>query len=851
MADDTTPNLDPPPPEATETPPAAMIAARGEPAWSQVWHLPMLITGVVLFVVGLYMVVPDPPVRNVNRDLDAVEQMIEQQGDLAAAEAALASIETQLPQLTPPQQARYYQYRGDLTYEQTNPVGQLPSQTPEGEQNRRLIIGFYRNAEQLDHKLAPLSLSRYARTLVALGQDGEALALLDKMHDEPAEARCRLVRTLIDKHRQLPPTEQNVDTLTFLVDRYRAEAAQEADPGRRRAAMIWAAGLEARMKLDAGDPNGAIRLLVMERLPRLQKPGEPNNDLAPLYIKLGRAYQDIAQFDTARTNYLEAQTRLRDTPNSDLLAEVFVGLGQIELAQAGEMSLDKAREHFGRVVQNYQTSEVYADALIGLSDCEARLDLTAESTEHFARAVDELLRRTPPHDPRRAVLTDVIDSHVARAIDREDYDRTLDLLQTLAPLYGAKLPAAQLLRFAVTHEKIAEQRTRRAAALRHDLEAGKSDVTREALQLANQQAVIHDEKAGDYYLQHAERVTIADDAAHGESLWRAGAAYDRAQLWAKAVDVYAKFILTRANDPLRVRARAQLGKAYLADRQYEPAVEQFLQLVADHPHSPETYDILVPLAQAYIATGDTAAARRGLEQVVTNHPSITPQSPEYQLALIELGKLLFRMGDQNPDFYVAAIERLTEAVERYGDTGQGPELRFLLADAYRKSIARLDESLIDRQAKTDQLQLQAERRRRLEEAQKLYNQVINELEAKPPAALPGMAHLYRRNAYFYQADCAFDRGQYELAISLYDLAARRFEEDPASLIALVQIVNAHCELGQYQEARVANEQARWQLNRIPDAAFDDPDLPLTRRHWEDWLRWTSQLDVFGPKATAD
>ena len=60
----------------------------------------------------------------------------------------------------------------------------------------------------------------------------------------------------------------------------------------------------------------------------------------------------------------------------------------------------------------------------------------------------------------------------------------------------------------------------------------------------------------------------------------------------------------------------------------------------------------------------------------------------------------------------------------------------------------------------------------------------------------------------------------------------------------MQIVNARCELGQFDEARIANRHARDQLKRLPDEAFaNDPALPMTRKQWEDWLRWTGELDA--------
>ncbi len=121
-----------------------------------------------------------------------------------------------------------------------------------------------------------------------------------------------------------------------------------------------------------------------------------------------------------------------------------------------------------------------------------------------------------------------------------------------------------------------------------------------ARRLINQEAATHFGKAAEYYLRHAKAVTITDDDAHGQSLWKAAVDFDRAQRWKEAIEVYSEFVQTRKTDPRHLRAINRLGKAYLADGQYEVAANEFLQLLNDHPHTLEAYDSLVPLARAYM-----------------------------------------------------------------------------------------------------------------------------------------------------------------------------------------------------------------------------------------------------------
>ena len=346
-------------------------------------------------------------------------------------------------------------------------------------------------------------------------------------------------------------------------------------------------------------------------------------------------------------------------------------------------------------------------------------------------------------------------------------------------------------------------------------------------------------------------VSVEDNEQHGESLWRAAVNYDNAQKWSKAIRVYDQYIQTRGNDPKRLRAISRLGKAYMASDQYQSALTQFQLLVDDAPRSPETFSSLTSMARCQSRLGMDDEAIDTLNMVIGDHEAITPDSQEYRDALVELGRLHHKLGEKDATHYARAIELLTEAVQRYGDTDQGPTLRFLLADANRRSVPELDVQIASTQSHSTQLSLQDERRDRLEQAQVLYNQAISGLEAKRAANggyLEPLEQLYRRNAYFYQADCAYDRRVFEQAIQLYNTAANNFSDDPASLVALVQIVNANCELGRFQDAKIANIAARRHLERIPEEAFEDQNLPMKREHWEDWLRWTSERNLFNRQA---
>ena len=269
MAED---SLNPSPPPVTST----------EPVWSQVWQLPVLALGLGMFVIGLWVVAPTQQANDFPGALDTAQYYIESENldvehPLDKAETKLMEIQPHLQEAKEAHQARFYQLMADLNFEQINRAGFTPVQTEQQTLTNRKIIKYYQNAEELGRPITGRSILRYAQTYVALGQDQDALGLLDQMTDEPAERRYHLVKVLIKKHRNQP--KPDFDAMINLVMRFKREIAHETDQAKQRAERIWLAGIEADIKLDAGDPNGTIRLLVMERLPRLQIPGKPNRDL--------------------------------------------------------------------------------------------------------------------------------------------------------------------------------------------------------------------------------------------------------------------------------------------------------------------------------------------------------------------------------------------------------------------------------------------------------------------------------------------------------------------------------------------------------------------------------------------
>ena len=134
------------------------------------------------------------------------------------------------------------------------------------------------------------------------------------------------------------------------------------------------------------------------------------------------------------------------------------------------------------------------------------------------------------------------------------------------------------------------------------------------------------------------------------------------------------------------------------------------------------------------------------------------------------------------------------------------------------------------------------KRERLTKARGLYDRVIDLYRVSPPKADPGK--LYHKLSHFYRADCAYDLGRFEEAIKLYDAATLKYQDDPSALSAYVQIVNSYCALGKMDDARTANERAKWLLRKMPESSFSGDSFPMPKAYWEQWLKWTNNAGLW-------
>jgi tetratricopeptide (TPR) repeat protein len=143
---------------------------------------------------------------------------------------------------------------------------------------------------------------------------------------------------------------------------------------------------------------------------------------------------------------------------------------------------------------------------------------------------------------------------------------------------------------------------------------------------------------------------------------------------------------------------------------------------------------------------------------------------------------------------------------------------------------------------TTRVMLRREMQRELNESIAAFEDLKNRLNARQEITeLSPVEQKMLRNCYFGLADAFFDLEKYEAAIQAYTSATNRYQHEPESLEAYVQIANCHRRLRRPDDSRRTLEQARLVLNRIRDDANFLATTRYERQEWSELLDWLSTL----------
>ncbi|MEM1011358.1 MAG: tetratricopeptide repeat protein [Planctomycetota bacterium] len=706
----------------------------------------------------------------------------------------------------------------------------------------------------------PVIADRDARALESLGRVETAM--------ERWRTAARMADELGDPASAAPMRRSNAE---MLVHHGRTAAAVRElrdlleTPGLEDDERAWALGELARVRVDEDRPDEAMPLLAeaLALSPDERIRGQVN-------FRLGYAAYRLNDRDGARSYLMRAREQLGS--GHDLDAEACYLLGKISQDQLamleGEPAMAAAREaasYYEIVLRDHPGSRTAPKARMGRAVCRlvtgdvlggsSDLKLAAadvhekESLAPFRDELADSLRRASRVLMMRTPLSDEAESTSPYALALE----LMALEQRAIVADEGELKPDFFSRLAQAFEAEGDR-----------LWPGDGD-SEQAVSARKRSRELW-VRAGDAHIARSRALTLVDDAAYGDAMWRGVSLYERAADLEELIAALDLFVTERPEDPITPDALLRLGRAQQASGYKTKAAETFVQLRDQHPQALAAAEAAVPLAQIYASQGKDRwhLAENTLRGVLENNPVLGPKSRVFREATWELGRLYYGMGR-----WGEALARFEEYANRYGDDEtRKAKLLFLRADCFRQAAAELAASAQEaeveatlaastapegrqspsaRDKRRSAVEDQRLRARYLAEARRLFEAAVTAYEAgtMPESDVArNLAETYERLAWFYRADCLFDLGRYEEAVDLYEQAAFRYQDDPSALSAYVQIVNSYVALNRPAEAKTANERAKWLLRRIPPERFRDGTIALDRKQWQTWLDWSGESGLF-------
>ncbi len=769
---------------------------------AQLWQLPLLMLSLGLFGYAAYLLWDPKPGPTVEQRLADVRTLLKMERPEAAVERLKKLVASD--DLTPQQQARIHLHFAEAIemYQDQKRV------TVPALQHR--IIEQTRLAVARGMQLDGIAQRRLGKAYELLGKTDEALDSYKKAAHLDPDRSLRLSRKIVE----------------MLLDRGDPQGAEASlldylkDPKLTDAERAWALGERAQILSDQNHFIDAKILLdqALKLTADQAQEGEINYRLGYVAWRLGDGNEAERYLRVARDQL---------QPRHPLDGDACLLLGDIARSSGKP---EEAKSFYQIVLINHPDSKAAPLARLGRGVSRAMLkedEAAVSDLIDLAKEVDQRPSRDRYREQAIVALQHVtnllkIRGNATDAIELMAYENILkpdpapDFFTRLAGLYEIRADQIE----ASLAEAAPAERIRRQQQIRD-----------------------YRTKAGEGYIAFSQKLIPGDDKQYGDALWRGIGLYERAGNMQSLVAALELFVAERPEDPLAPDALLRLGKAYQAIGDMDKAIAVLQRNEFRYPKSLAAAKSAVPLAQAFIAKGPDsyAKAENVLAGVLDNNPLLDPSSSDFQQALFELGQIYYRTGR-----YEESVVRLEEFLKRYPADVREGQILFLIGDSYRKSSQQLQSRLAvataDKNPGVDVGEIDQARRERLTKAKLNYDRVVELYRNNLPTR--DTEKLYYKLSHFYRADCLYDLGEYEAAITLYDNAAFRFQEDPSALAAYVQIVNAWCRLGKVEQAKAANERAKWLLRRIPPEAFTDGTFSMPKEYWEQWLKWTNESGMW-------
>lgn len=708
------------------------------------------------------------------------------------------------PPLPPPQRAELHELLAEIVYRQESLRA-----TPISD-NVQLILTHQQKAIELGRVAGPAGQLRLARAHEWLGHVPEAISGYRKVLEQAVHADerrvCLQALVALLEGRSNAAAERHE-----LIERLLAE--QGVSP-----AYVWW-GVQRAMQeaFDRGDLKHArdVYERYESQFKRSDLIGYHDYLHAWLLIHEGRyleAQPIVDGIDQWLAGQFTTGTTMAQAGFLPVLNRVL--RGRIHLV---ELRPQSALSAFDEALALEGPGDAYVSAVVGRSEALAMLERHEAAREGVLAAAAALRARGSGMAPALARLGRSMERLHEKRSEAGDYRNAVGYLQLAVDL----APRDELETLRKLSERLAEVAVL-AATSTHD----------------GDEAVRMRTLAGDHF-ERASTMVQFDVSREADLLWAAAEQYDLAGRIGDARRVLLRYVSLRSDDPRRPRAMLQLAQTYAADGMLSDALAQYEKIIREFPKLEEGARATLLRAQTLLTISAEGAAEAERSLLALLEGEIAPDAPVFRAALHSLGELLYEQGR-----FALAIRRLEDFLTLYPQDDERARILFLLANAYRQAAYELRD---DPPADVPLSAALEESQRRFAHASELFGQLLAEITpatqpestpAAPPAALDPQNALYERLALFYRGDCLYelnDNDSLREALATYRQAAARYQREPASLVAQVQIANIYLRMGRVTEAARAIENARWLLRAIPPAGFDESPSGQDAADWDGYL----------------
>jgi tetratricopeptide (TPR) repeat protein len=786
-----------------------MTTSGGGAGRRSLWQLPLMLLAIGVFACAAWLFLDAKPTLTLNQKLAPAREFLRNDRPDAALESLSRLVASE----------------------------KLPR---EGEAQVHLLVGEALDAQQKQRteagrgpKVESALVRLIEETNIALAQGIKPTGEIHRRLGESYEALGKPVEA-VSQYRQAiamdPPKgirlqRKVIDLQLSTSDWAPAEASIDAYLGSATltdAERAWAIGQKAQLLIDRGEAVDAKRMLEDAQRLAASDPiaqAEAKCQLGLCAWKLGNAADAEKLLQSARADF-------RGQHPMDASAAYVLGLiRQDKNDPAGAIPL------LDVAINGKIDAESLSLAQLHRGECKAALGDDDAALADLKRGAEQARTASQPvKDQAVATLRKMSAGLAAKG----NVPSAIELLLAEQSL-DAKSPPSFYARLAGAYEKRAEQ-----------VEQSVADAPPTEQVRRQQLARDFRSKAADASVAYCRALAVTGDKNYGEPLWHAVDLYERAGNREAIATALELFVGERATDSIAPDALLKLARTYEAMSQPDKAIFAYERLQSDaYRASPSAMRGIVPLAALYLNKGPQfgGEAEKLLKRVVDAPASAAADVDARKSALFELAKLQHGWGK-----FADALPRFEQFVKEFPADDRAGEASFLAGECHARLAGQINGTVASATASTadaaadEMAKAVAAKKQHLAAAADNYDAAARFLQS--PRGVGEADRKRHKLSLLRRADCAYELGNYDEAINLYQAAAPNDADTAQALAAQVQIANAYRMKNNAKLAQQANERAKSLLHKLPEGALQDGTIPLPKGYLEQWLNWSATHSAY-------